>query len=229
VNAPFAIFPEGALGRRKTRAVVALFERSVRHGWRSRLGQIYSYAAALGAGFAAVYLSRHGGNEAVRSLFARALELISWASGAVALWAARDRESEEQASGVLDLARLHGVDARERAVARACAVATVLARSVGGSGLVLASFAVLVAHSGRDVAGGLAFGVGVLGYGVAYGLLVSAVVEISRVATVRHATWVALAIVFLPYLASEGGSAVPNVVTALSWLIERVTSLGAPS
>jgi hypothetical protein len=229
VNAPFAIFPGGALGWRKSWAVVALFERSVRRGWRFRLGQIYSYAAAVGAGFAAVYLSRHGGSDAIRPLFARALEVISGASGIIALSASRDRASEEEASGVVDIAQFHGVDVRERAVARSCAVATVLARAVGGPGLVLAAFAVMLAHAGRDVAGGLAFGIGVLGYAAVYGVLLSVIVEIARLATLRHAEWVALALVFLPYVASEGGAAVPNVVTALSWLIERVTSLGAPS
>jgi hypothetical protein len=127
---------------------------------------------------------------------------------------------------VVEIAEARGLDARALPLVRACAVAIVLARAVGGPALVTTAVGLALAVSVRDVALDVGLAVGVVGYAIVYGVVVAVLVDVAARAAFRHAHWVLAGLVFFPYLAHEAFGSVPNVVTGFAWLIDRVISLG---
>jgi hypothetical protein len=212
--------------RHRTAAVLALSSRAVLAGWASRMGRFYAWATALGHALVAGYLSLHGDAAGVLAIVVRGLAWVSWAAGAVAWSAARDVDEEERKSGVQGLEAARGIGPRARRVASSLATIAVVARTVAFPGLAMAVVTLAFLHSVRLALAFVPVAFGIALYALVFGAVFGGLARLSARLSPRQGRAVFAALVFFPYAMSEVFPGAPNVISAFSWLIERVADLG---
>lgn len=157
----------------------------------------------------------------------RALATLSWiAGGLVAFGATRDLDRLDEETGVTDLVRLRGFDARTLELARTAAIALRLLRVVGLPGVIFSVASLAVAGSPAAALSGLARSVGVGFYALCFAAGVALLCRAAVLLAPSRGRLVLLALVFGPQLGAVLVPGLPNVPHLYARLLDLCLGLG---
>jgi hypothetical protein len=206
---------------RRHRALVRLARTALDRTWLSRSGRLSVWYIAVTHCALLLWLASRG-QEDLSFVVTRALTLISWAAGLIALGAAAFGDGQQ---AIWALARTRGFRNLDIEAARCAAAVEAAARPSLIAGLLVAVTALCLSATFAAAFAASMRAIGVIGYALLLGVVLGLPSRWASWISPEHPRTVFLALVFGPEAARLVGSDVPSLVAVLGGALDGVSTI----
>jgi hypothetical protein len=211
-------------------ALIRLCEARLRDLGSFKFASRASWLFVLSSGIALVTLLVVGQNEAVAAVAARAVAGFSLLAGVSAgLGAARDLAVRDAEDGITAFVLERGLEQSALPAARFSAVAKRLALLVAAPSLVLALLALVTSPSLSALGHRALLCLGVIGYSLVFGLVISAVAQAARLLAPAHGRLMYVALMVGPLFVHQWSSYAASIPELLAWLCDGLLEMAVGS
>lgn len=213
---------------------IRLAQSQLRQSKSFRFAQVLSLLSSLAFCSAMIFLALQHQRATVMHVVPRAVSALAWICGILVGWTgASNQQAKDLASGVVDLAKSHGIPAAGLHLARGFVATIQTAKLVFFSSLPLVILAACLAQSPRQAALRLGAVLPVVLYSVATGILAGALSYTCAWLSPTRGKSLFFSIVLLPWwfqgLLMPNGKHTASLPALLGYLADLVTAFGGAS